>query len=262
MQQRHTDRQRYFNEQVYTTEKYVIPFIEQACAVKAGLRVLEIGCGEAGNLQPFLDKGCICTGIELSEKKIAQANKFYEQHPQRKNLSLLTKNIYDYSECPQPFDIIFMRDVVEHIPNQEKLLNHIRIFAHAHTVLFVAFPPWQNPFGGHQQVCKGKIASHLPYYHLLPLPLYKGALRLLGETQPTINDLIDIKETGISIERFEKILKQSPFEVQKSFFYLINPNYEVKFGLKPRAANALKPLCYVRNFFTTCAYYLLEVKKQ
>ena len=67
MQKRHSDRLLYFNEQIYTTRKYVIPFIEKHHDVTGDMSVLEIGCGEGGNLQPFLDLGCKVTGIDICE---------------------------------------------------------------------------------------------------------------------------------------------------------------------------------------------------
>ena len=57
MQERHRNRKLYFDEQVQTTERYVIPYIEAVYPLHEGLRVLEIGCGEGGNLKPFLDRG-------------------------------------------------------------------------------------------------------------------------------------------------------------------------------------------------------------
>jgi cyclopropane fatty-acyl-phospholipid synthase-like methyltransferase len=67
MQERHSNRKRYFNEQGLTTAKYVIPYISDLIAITPETTVLEIGCGEAGNLKPFLDMGCRCVGIDISE---------------------------------------------------------------------------------------------------------------------------------------------------------------------------------------------------
>ena len=89
MQTRHTYRSKYFQEQEHTTRKYVIPFIEQFREVSATLRVIEIGCGEGGNLIPFLDAGCKVTGIDLSRHKIDLAESFLANHPLRNNLTLL-----------------------------------------------------------------------------------------------------------------------------------------------------------------------------
>ena len=47
-------------------------------------------------------------------------------------------------------------------------------------------------------------------------------------------DLLEIKDTGISIERFEKIVKQTNYRVINKTHYLINPIYKYKFGWKAR----------------------------
>jgi len=114
------------------------------------------------------------------------------------------------------------------------------------------------PFGGHQQICKHKIASKLPFYHLLPKPIYKGVLQSFGEPEGVVKELLEIKDTGISIERFEKILQKENFTVHNRQFFLINPIYEYKFNLKPRKQQSLlASIPYFRNYYSTCAYYLI-----
>jgi len=44
-------------------------------------------------------------------------------------------------------------------------------------------------------------------------------------------------------------------------FYLINPNYEVKFGLTPRPQlPIIRGIPYLRDFITTCCYCLIKKK--
>lgn len=69
MQKRHTDKKFYFNEQAECMRRYVIPYIERQLPVTADMRILEIGCGEAGNLKPFLDLGCNCVGIDIDQSE-------------------------------------------------------------------------------------------------------------------------------------------------------------------------------------------------
>lgn len=261
MQERHLNRKQYFEEQTYTTDKYVIPFIERIVKVDKGMRVMEIGCGEAGNLMPFVDRGCICTGVDLSENKILAGREFYAEHPNKDNITLIVEDIYNYKDNSVTFDIIIMRDVIEHIPDQERFIWHLRNFVHKDTVIFFAFPPWQNPFGGHQQICRSKFTSHLPYFHLLPAWCYRGILKTFKEAAPTVKELLEIKETGISIERFKKIIDNSPFSIRKEVYYFINPNYEIKFKLKPRESyKAISSVRYLRNFFITCMYCLVSLE--
>ncbi len=257
MQKRHRDKQRYFNEQVYTTEKYVIPFIQQEKNVEASLTVLEIGCGEGGNLKPFVKLGCTCVGVDLSQSKIDNGMKFYAGVS---NIELICIDIYDLPDSFGRFDILIIRDVIEHIHDQGRFMDFVKQFLNQDTMIFVAFPPWQNPFGGHQQMCKSNFLSVLPFFHLLPGFLYKGVLKLFGENDATIRDLLEIKETGISIERFEKLCRKKQYDIRHRTLYFINPNYEVKFGLKPRETyQLLNYVPYLKNFYNTCGYYLIAV---
>jgi len=258
MQQRHSDTYRYFNEQVYTTEKYVIPFIRQVRPVKASFRVFEIGCGEGGNLKPFADIGCSCVGVDMSSGKIEKGRKLLEGF---QNIELICRDIYDMPDYFGKFDILIIRDVIEHIHDQSRFLEFIQHFMAENALVFIAFPPWQNPFGGHQQMCRSKVLSMLPYFHLLPVPLYRGLMKLFRESPATIAGLLEIKDTGISIEQFEKLsIKHDYFFKVKTLFF-INPNYEIKFGLKPRKVyKCLESLPVIRNFYITCAYYLLSRK--
>jgi 2-polyprenyl-3-methyl-5-hydroxy-6-metoxy-1,4-benzoquinol methylase len=261
MQERHSNRLRYFNEQSITTGKYVIPYIEQSMPVGPGVSVLEIGCGEGGNLPPFLERGCKVTGVDIVQSRIECAQVFLAEHAQIQNLTLLCNDIYNLTEKDGKYDIIIMRDVIEHIHNQEKFMGFVKQFMNDNAVFFLAFPPWYNPFGGHQQICKSKFLSKLPYFHILPAFMYKAILKAFGESQKTIDDLLEIKQTGITIDRFERIVSAENYRIEQRTLYFINPNYETKFGLKPRVQLAfISVIPFVRNFFITAGYYLLKKK--
>ena len=260
MQKRHTDPLQYLNEQIVSTQKYVVPFIQNVKPVMSGMQVLEIGCGEAGNLKPFLDMGCICTGVDYSIPKIEKGKAFFSTHPNASNITLISDDIYKTNEFQAKFDIIIVRDVIEHIHDQNKFLGLMKNLLTADGVAFFAFPPWQNPFGGHQQICENKILSALPYYHLLPAMIYKFILKIFGESDGKIASLLEIKETGISLERFEKLVAKNNYKQIQRTLYLINPNYEIKFGLKPRVLSGIFAVPYFRNFITTCGYYLITIQ--
>lgn len=258
MQPRHKDRQAYFQEQAYTTQQYVIPFIEDVRPLSDHAQVLEIGCGEGGNMLPFLERGYPVTGIDLSPRKIENARKFYADHPNAANLKLIHEDIYNIKDDLR-YDLIMMRDVLEHIHDQEKFMHFVKRFLKDGGLFFLGFPPWQNPFGGHQQTCESKWLSKLPYFHILPRGMYKNVLKAFGEKEGNVESLLEIHETRITIERFERILATERYQVLKNTFYAINPNYEVKFKLKPRKqwpVVAKTPL--VRNFLITTCYYLIS----
>lgn len=262
MQERHIKRDKYFEEQAITTEKYVLPFIGGVKPITLGIQVLEIGCGEGGNLKPFLEAGCIVTGVDILESKIDNARMFFKDHPFKENLFLVRSDIYDIAdEFKEKFDIIFMRDVLEHIHDQDRFMSHVKTFLKPEGVFFLGFPPWQYPFGGHQQMCKSWFLSRLPYFHLLPGSIYPKVLKWFGESQGLIRDLLEIRQTRITIERFNRILIRENYRVRRKSFYLINPNYQVKFGLFPlKQFDFLMKIPWLRNYLVTTCYYILSIK--
>ena len=254
----HADRKRYFDIQVLNAEKYVIPFIEEKFPVKAGMRILEIGCGEGGVLKAFVNKGCEGVGVELDAPRVVDANKFLTEDIAAGRLRFVVKDIYEVDvkkDFNGLFDIIVLKDVIEHIHDQAKLIGWMKNFLKPGGIVFFGFPPWYMPFGGHQQICKSRI-SRLPYIHLLPKGMYKWVLRTRKEN---VEEMMEIRDTGISIERFEKICKKEGYTIFHAGHYLINPIYEWKFGWKPRKQISLiKLIPFFRNFLTTCVYYIIQ----
>ncbi|HUZ59987.1 MAG TPA: class I SAM-dependent methyltransferase [Hanamia sp.] len=256
----HADRKRYFDIQLLNAEKYVLPFIEANFIIIPNMRVLEIGCGEGGVLKAFINKGCMGVGVEFDEIRIINGEKWLADDIKNGRISFVAKNIYDTNieSLGGKFDIIILKDVIEHIHDQERLLTFLKDFLTPSGIIFFGFPPWQMPFGGHQQLCQKRL-SKVPYFHLLPRSIYKRILKVFGESDPVIILLLEIKETGISIERFEKIVKKTNYHIVSKIHYLFNPIYEYKFNLKPKKQNrVISKIPYVRDYITTCVYYIIK----
>jgi SAM-dependent methyltransferase len=253
----HADRKRYFEIQVLNAEKYVIPFIEERFPVKAGMRVLEIGCGEGGVLKAFINKGCEGVGVELDAPRVVDANKFLPEDIAAGRLRFVVKDIYEVDvqkDFNGLFDIIVLKDVIEHIHDQAKLIGWMKHFLKPGGIVFFGFPPWYMPFGGHQQICHSKL-SKLPYLHLLPRGIYRW---ILERKKEPVEALMEIRDTGISIERFERICKNEGYKTLNRRHYFLNPIYRWKFGWKPRRQSVIiKAIPFVRDFFTTCVYYMI-----
>jgi SAM-dependent methyltransferase len=254
----HADRKRYFDIQRENALKYVIPFIEEKVPVKPGQRVLEIGCGEAGVLLAFLEKGCVGVGVELDSPRLVHAAEWTKEYVDAGKVRYIDKDIYKVDvekELGGKFDIIILKDVIEHIHDQAKLIAEMKRLLQPNGVIFFGFPPWQMPFGGHQQMCHGKWLSKLPWYHLLPRGLYRYILKRNGEP---VDALLEIRDTRISIEKFERIAKKTGYKISLKRHYLFNPIYEYKFGWKAREQfPIIRNIPWLRNFVTTCVYYLI-----
>jgi SAM-dependent methyltransferase len=262
MQARHLNRQLYFNEQAYTTQNFLIPFLQDLIPVTNNMKVAEVGCGEGGNLKPFLDMGCQATGIDISKEKINHAFHFFKGHPQIQNLTLINQDVYTVtSDAQLRFNLIILRDALEHIPNQDALLEHLKRFLLPGGHIVFAFAPWRMPFGGHQQMCQSRLLSHLPFFHLLPEFIYRGMLKTFGESTYRIDDLMEVKDTRISIQKFLRLIEQRNYTIVYQSYYLVNPNYEVKFKLKTRKLPTILNIPHVRDFFVTALYTVVTLNK-
>lgn len=258
----HKDKDTYIKWQYENAKNYVIPFIERKLPIEKGMRVMEIGCAEGGVLKAFTDRGCFGFGVELQDSRVKRAEKVFEAELKTGQVKLMSKDIYDMNlsvDIDDKFDLILLKDVIEHIHDQDRFLNYIRDFLKPNGHIFFGFPPWQMPFGGHQQLVTNKFLCKLPYYHLLPMGLFKTILKFGGETEKQVNTMTEIKETGISIERFEKLSKKNNYSIPVKEFYLFNPIYKYKFNLTPRKQFPLfDSIPYFRNYWTTCVYYLIQ----
>ena len=258
----HKDLASYFQMNVSNSKEFIIPFINAAKPLQKGMRVLDIGCGEGGVVKPLLDMGLKVVGVELNPDRIRDAEKFLAEHVQAGNVSFVSKDIYtpgiENEWGGGKFDVIILKDVIEHIFGQEELIAYLQVFLKENGAVFFGFPPWQMPYGGHQQLLQNKYLSKIPYYHLLPMPVYK---RIMMMAKEDVQNMTDIKQTGISIERFEKIVNKTGYKILRRKHYLLNPIYRYKFGWTPQEQFALLAgIPWVRNFFTTCVYYLIGKK--
>ncbi len=246
--------------QKWVTKEYVIPFVFDQRET-GELDVLEIGCAEAGVLAAFLEAGHRGVGIELSPSRSEKARSYLKAAIDEGKASIINSNIYDIDAASRTelrFDLIVLKDVIEHIPNQEKFIPVLKAFLKPNGKVFFGYPPWWMPFGGHQQICSNKLLSVMPWFHLFPTPIYKMILRIFGESSKTIDELIEIKETGINIERMYSILANSGYQIEKEKLWFINPIYKKKFGLTPRTSFVRIP--FLRNVFSTCHYILFLPK--
>ena len=256
-----SDKPRYFEIQYLNSKESIIPFLKGVYTPKEGDTILEIGSAEGGVLKAFTEIGCKCTGIELMERRVNFANEFMSEEIDRGLVNFISEDIYniDPDSLPHKFNLIILKDVIEHIHDQEKFMNRVEEFLKDDGVIFFGFPSWRMPYGGHQQCAESKILSKLPYYHLLPKFVYKSLLKLFGEKENIIEGLIEIKETGISTRRFERICKSNNFRIEKQVKYLIAPIYEYKFGYTPKVLPkwiALTP--YFNDYFTFQSYYAIK----
>lgn len=150
MQKRHKDRQCYFNELANTSRSFYIDYVKQFISLSPSTHILEIGCGEGGNLLPFAELGCKVTGIDRAASRIHQAETFFAASGYKGEFT--TTDFFNFSSASR-YQLILIHDVIEHISNKEEFFRCLSPLLAKGGIIFWGFPSWQMPFGGHQQIC-------------------------------------------------------------------------------------------------------------
>ena len=142
MQTRHQDRSAYFEETATSCRNYYLPYIEQHTSLKFGrnCRVMEVGCGFGGILSIFAAKGATVTGIDIHKPSIETAKTLFAERGLKG--TFICSDIFDYSDT-QPYDLIILHDALEHIPEKERLMLHLKSFLKADGLFCI----WDSPHG-------------------------------------------------------------------------------------------------------------------
>jgi len=242
---------KHFEEQKQFAQDYLVPFLEQHIPDFKKLSVLEVGCAEAGFLDYLLKIGMEGTGIELETHRVKIAR---EINPL---LKVFQGDITDFSlldQISERFDVVVMRDVIEHISNREVVFKIIRHFLNPGGYFFITFPPRFSPFAGHQQHARSFL-KWTPYVHLLPEFFWYTLGRWLGESQNYLKSVMKNYQIGLSIRQFEKLFHKFGFQPVVKGLFLLRPIFKYRYGI-PIIRFPNVPI--LREFLTTGCEYLLK----
>ncbi|WP_267256319.1 bifunctional 2-polyprenyl-6-hydroxyphenol methylase/3-demethylubiquinol 3-O-methyltransferase UbiG [Coxiella endosymbiont of Ornithodoros maritimus] len=97
-----------------------LKYIEQQIPIK-GKHILDVGCG-GGLLSEALAKhGAVVTGVDMSESLIAVAKNHAEQ---QLNINYQCQDIEILTIDTQPFDIITCMELLEHVPDPQRMIKN------------------------------------------------------------------------------------------------------------------------------------------
>lgn len=116
MQERQLNRELYFKELATTSERYFVPYIQRFKPITPECNILEIGCGDGGNLLPFSRMGCRVVGCDMAETRIKDAQRFFNKENAKGEF--IDSDVFLLKDLEHQFDIIICHDVVEHIYNK------------------------------------------------------------------------------------------------------------------------------------------------
>jgi len=157
----------------------LIPWLQHLNVLPPSAAVCEIGCAEGGVLAAFADQGAsysLGTDIQEPLLRIVSTPVWTEL-----GYSItFTQHDVIYDDIPQEwqhrFDVVLLRDVIEHLDDAGIALKNIARIMKPGGVVLVTFPPYTSPFGGHQQLLGTKLGA-LPFVHLLPWSIFGAMVR-------------------------------------------------------------------------------------
>lgn len=123
---------------IETLRRYVPDF------APAGAEVLDIGCGDAGVLIAFAERGARTAGIELDEKSLERGRLRAEEHGVEVDLR---KGVAEALPFPAAaFDLVILDNVLEHVVDREMTLAEIHRVLRPGGLLYLVTP---KPFALH-----------------------------------------------------------------------------------------------------------------
>ena len=128
----------YFNE-VEARKYFVEPHIPQFAQFERwrGKRVLEIGCGIGTDTINFARHGALVTAVDLSEKSLAIARERAKVYGMEDRIQFHQGSAEELNSMVpvEPYDLIYSFGVIHHTPHPERVLEHIRRYAHGETTV-------------------------------------------------------------------------------------------------------------------------------
>jgi SAM-dependent methyltransferase len=250
----------YWNYQYLLAKKVLVSYLSGLNAFHEGFIVTEIGCGEGGVLSAFVEAGAskgIGTDIDIGRIKVG------EKIVNKLNLNISFSGHDIIGEEPkdewlQKSDLVLLRDVIEHLEDSRVALSNIKKIIKPGGYLFVTFPPYHSPFGGHQHIAYN-LTGKLPYIHLLPKKLF-FKLVAIGKSS-NLDEIKRIRQISLTPKKFLKASQETGFSIIKQDYYLLRPVFKMKFGLPAIKLTGISFLPLIKKYFSLEASYLLRKDK-
>jgi SAM-dependent methyltransferase len=243
----------YWGYQYRLGKEVLIPYLSRLGYFKNGSSIAEIGCAEGGVIAAFVKSGATnALGTDIQQFRLDLAIEFSEK------LGIKIPFIYHDIVDEEPFlpwlrafDIVLLRDVIEHLDNPITALKNIKRLLKPDGILYVSFPPYWSPYGGHQHTLVN-FWGKFPFLHYLPLSIFQKAIASGRERD--IEEVLRLKKhLRMTPDKFIKAAKEAGFIIVEKNYYLLRPVFKIKFGLP---SIKLPNIWFLRNLSLEASYIL------
>jgi 2-polyprenyl-3-methyl-5-hydroxy-6-metoxy-1,4-benzoquinol methylase len=245
--------ERYSAYEYRIAQDFVVPLLSRWEIRIRDLKVLDAGCGGGGMTIALAELGAVCTGIDHNEFLIAEAIKRARDDV---NIRFFTGDILAGESFSEGFDLVILSEVLEHLVtlmNVEDALNWCKRQLVEGGKIFVSFPPWYNPFAGHQ--AGWPVIRFIPWFHLMP-----ARFKLILVPKHAPNFLSFFKELNrLTVKSFETMVRRAELHISHRELYHLRPEYYWRYGVPTlRLLPIFERVSFFREVLTTGAFYLLE----
>ncbi len=246
----------YWTYQNVLARKYLIPMLEGQGIRIDGSRVFEIGCGSGGVIEAFAERCQVAVGLDIAP--------FDYTHAPGSKVRYITADIFDPEHASRyagTYDVILLRDVIEHLPSKALLFERCAELLDPQGVMLVTFPPFYSPFGAHQQVHARRRLGKLPFLHWMGRRWYVRYLRMVEKNnEGAVRAAEELFDTKTSIRSLNREIRHSSFEIQHQEYYVTRPSYEIRYGIRPMKAQFLRHVPLLREWLVMGVYMILRKK--
>jgi SAM-dependent methyltransferase len=209
-------------------------------------KVLDFGCGHGAFTIRAAECGAEAVGLDLDQKRTeyAQFNLKTNFSHLEPSVKFVTQRVEEYQGR---FSFILTNETLEHIIDLPGMLNTLHLLLEPHGLLYAGWGGlWPSPFGGHA-LMKEVRGVGIPFSHLF----VKRALSRYKAKYPNrrSSSIQDVEMNGLGIRDYERIIKESPFEII---------SWRTNVGSHP--VNSAFKLCskLSRTYFTHNVYAVLK----
>src|SRR3989344_256027 len=252
----------FFEYQKEMARVAVLPFFKNQRLDLNKRLVADVGCGEGGIVAALAREypAGNFVGFDAVKKHVIKAR--------GRNIAKSNFEVYDILTEPtsRDFDVIICRDVLEYAVDLKSALENLQTMCKPGGKIFVAFPPYYSPFGGHQHTLRGSYARFLPFIHLLPDIFFN---RILENQRPDregkesfiegyLSDFRRVRKTKISITKFKKFCQELGLVIEAEEVYFIRPSIAMRYSLPIIKNRLFGRIPFFREFSSSGALYLLQ----